>query len=170
MYDKDNKEYFALPIDVVKERGIQIEKGVENGLNGDLEIDVEIEGKPVKFLAIPFDTVKRRHIEIPEIEIVDHDIPIGLKGDYITKQFTKVTWKKVTDEFTKKYDIKGHIVIAGCKPSETVKTGDEEGKDKDGEEKFQHQKLQCTEKEIFSVLHPMEEFLEDHIGDIEEMR
>jgi hypothetical protein len=131
MYGKNNKEYFAIPVDVAEEKGIQQRADL-----GDLEIKVDIEGQDTKFLAV------------------------GLHGEYITKQFAKVTWKKpAVDSYTKKYEVKGHIVIAGCKHSETSKMFDEaEGKEK----------LQCTEKEIFSVLHPIEEFLNEHIGDIEQ--
>lgn len=155
MYDKNNKEYFAIPVEVVNEKGIQIRPDL-----GDTEVTVDIEGQDTKFLAIPFETVLERGIEIPEWEIVDYDIPVGLDGEYITKQFTKLTWKKpAVDSYTKKYEVKGHIVIAGCKHSEAVKTVDDEGKDK----------LQCTEKEIYSVLHPMDEFLNEHIGDIDKI-
>jgi hypothetical protein len=155
MYGKNNKEYFAIPVDVAEEKGIQQRADL-----GDLEIKVDIEGQDTKFLAIPFETVISRGIEVPEWELVDYDIPVGLHGEYITKQFAKVTWKKpAVDSYTKKYEVKGHIVIAGCKHSETSKMFDEaEGKEK----------LQCTEKEIFSVLHPIEEFLNEHIGDIEQ--
>lgn len=162
MYDKDNKEYFAIPVDIAEEKGIQKQKE-------DLEITVEIEGKDVKFLAIPFETVEKRHIEIPEVEMIDYDIPIGLSGDHITKQFTKVTWKKVTDEFIKKYEIKGHIVIAGCKHPETLIDIDKIDKSINGPGSDGN-KLHCTEKEIFAVLHPMDEFLDEHFGDIETVK
>lgn len=153
MYDKDNREYFALPVEIADERGIQ-------RTISDIEVTVKIDGQDVKFLAIPFDTVAERDIDIPEIEMVEHDIPIGLAGsDFITKNFVKLIWKKPTDEFTKKYEVQGHIVVAGCKHSETIKV-DEEGTEK----------LKCTEKEIFSVLHPADEFLNQHIMDIEEIK
>lgn len=151
MYNKDNKEYFAIPVDVAEEKGIQRQPV-------DLEVTVDIEGQDTQFLAIPFETVIERGIEIPKWELVDYDIPVGIGGDYITKQFAKVTWKDPTDEYTKKYEVKEHIVIAGCKHSEASKIFDElEGKER----------LQCTEKEIFSVLHPVDEFLNEHIGDID---
>lgn len=154
MYDQNGKEYFAIPIEVVEEKDIK-------RLPVDLEVTVDIDGQPVKFLAIPFETVAERGIEVPEIEIVDHDIPLGIKGDYITKQFTKVKWNKITDDsYTKKYDLRDHIVIAGCKRSDALKN-------KKFDELEGKEKLHCTEKEIFSVLHPMDEFLNEHFGEIE---
>ncbi len=157
MYDKDNKEYFAIPVEVAEERGIQ-------RTESDIEVIVKIDDQDVKFLAIPFETASKRGIEIPEIEIVDHDIPIGLLGkDFITKQFVKVKWHKLNDDYTKKYDIREHIVVAGCKLSDALKNKvfDElEGKEQ----------LKCTEKEVFSVLHPIDEFLNQHIMEIESER
>lgn len=153
MYDKDNKEYFAIPVEVAEERGIQ-------RIESDIEVIVKIDDQDVKFLAIPFETASKRGIEIPEIEIVDHDIPIGLLGkDFITKQFVKLKWKKIDpDSYTKKYDIREHIVVAGCKLSDTLKEFDESEK---------KEKLKCTEKEIFDVLHPIDEFLNQHFMEIE---
>lgn len=151
MYDENDEEYFALPIDVAEERGIQIRKDL-----GDLEVIVNRDGRDIKFLAIPFKTVETRNIDIPEFETVDHDVLVG--NDVIVKQFLKVTWQKVIDEIVKKYDLRGHIVIAGCKPSEMVK---ELGfDDLLGQEK---EILRCSGKLIFVVFHPIDEFLEGHI-------
>lgn len=151
MYDENGEEYFALPIDVALERGIQIRKDL-----GDLEIIVNRDGRDIIFLAIPFRTVEVRNIEIPEIEMVDHDVLVGT--DVIVKQFMKVKWQKVIDEIVKKYDLRGHIIIAGCKPSEMVKEltfDDLIGKEKEV--------LRCSDKGIFTALHPMDEFLGLHI-------
>jgi hypothetical protein len=159
MYDKDNKEYFAIPVEVAEERGIQ-------RAESDIEVVVKVDDQDVKFLAIPFETARVRGIEIPEIDIVDHDIPIGLLGkDFITKQFVKVKWHKLNDklndEYTKKYDIREHIVVAGCKHSDALKN-------KEFDELEGKEKLHCTEKEVFSVLHPIDEFLNQHIMEIEQ--
>lgn len=150
MYDEKGEEYFALPIEIAKERGIQIRRDL-----GDLEIVVNRDDRDIIFLAIPFRTVKERNIEIPEIEIVDHDVLVG--QDIISKQFMKLTWQKIIDEVVKKYDLRGHVVVAGCKPSEMVK---ELEFDLLGKEK---EILRCSDKGIFTILHPMEEFLEKHI-------
>lgn len=155
---EEEEEFFALPVEVAEERGIEIRDDL-----GDILLDIRRDGRDIKFVAIPFETVQDRGIEseIPEIQMVEHEISTK-DGSSIVKQFMKVTWQKVTDEFAvKKYDVRGHIFIAGCRPSEMVKEmgiDDLTGKEKEI--------LRCSEKGIFSVLHPIDEFLESHIEEL----
>lgn len=166
LYDKNNEEFFAIPVDVANEKGIQHRPDL-----GDFEIDINRDGQDIKFLAIPMKTIsdKTRSRElglgdgtdiIPEIEMVDHETVLS-DGSSIVRQFMKVVWLKVTDEFVKKYDVRGHIFVAGCKPSEIIK--EKEFDDLEGKEK---EVLHCSEKGIFVVLHPIDEFLEKHIVDL----
>lgn len=167
IYDnaKDDEEYFALPVEVIEERGIQIREDL-----GDLLIDIKRDGRDIKFLAIPFKSIEkygRKDVEesVPEIEMVDHEIVLS-DGSHLVKQFMKVTWQKITREDSEKYhikeyDIRGHIFSAGCEYSDVIK--ELEFDDLLGKEK---EVLKCTEKDIYVVLHPINEFLEQHIVEL----
>lgn len=166
LYDKNNKEYFSIPVDIAKEKGIEYRPDL-----GDLEIVINRDGQDIKFLAIPMETMSEssssRGLEsdiIPEIEMVDHESILS-DGPTIVRQFMKVTWLKITDEFTKEYDVRGHIFIAGCKPFDMVK--EKEFNHLEGEEK---DVLRCSEKGIFVVLHPIDEFLDKHIIELESLK
>lgn len=160
LYDKNDEEYFAIPVEVANEKGIEHRYDL-----GDLEIVINRDGQDIKFLAIPMKTISERGLEseIPEIEMVDHDSILS-DGSIIVRQFMKVGTSKITDEFVKKYDVRGHIFIAGCKPSEMVK---EKEFDYFGKEK---EVLRCSEKGIFTVFHPIDEFLEKHIVELESIK
>lgn len=160
LYDKNNEEYFSIPVDVAKEKGIEYRPDL-----GDLEIVINRDEQDFKFLAIPMKTISERGLEsiIPEIEVVDHESILS-DGSTIVRQFVKVVWTKITDEIVKKYDVKGHIFIAGCKSSEMVK---EKEFDYFGKE---NEVLRCSDKGIFVVLHPIDEVLEKHIVELESIK
>lgn len=164
LYDKNDDEYFALPVDVAKDKGI-----IHRPDLGDFEIVIVRDGSDIKFRAMPMKTMDSRGPEfraediIPESEMVDHEVMLS-DGSTIVKQFMKLKWVPTTDEFLKKYDVKGHIFVAGCKPSELVK---EKEVDLEGKET---EVLKCSEKGIFSVLHPIDEYLEKHIAELESLR
>lgn len=155
VYDKNDKEYFAMPIEVMDEDGIKKQKG-------DIEFVVNRDGQDIKFLAVPFESVGIRGIAIPETDTVYHDVKIGEKcDDVIAKQFTKLTWQKLDGKHFKKYDVRGHIFIAGCEPSDTHKEFDElEGKEV----------LKCKDKTVYSILHPIDEFIDLHILELEQIK
>jgi hypothetical protein len=160
LYDKNNKEYFSIPFEVAEGKGIQYRPDL-----GDLEIVINRDSQDIKFLAIPMSTIEERGLqsEIPEIEMVDHETNLS-DGTAIVRQFMKIVWLKISDESTKKYDVRGHIFIAGCKPSDMIK---EKELDLEGKEK---EVLHCSEKGIFVVLHPIDEFLEKHIVELENIK
>lgn len=62
------------------------------------------------------------------------------KGDWI-----EVKWKDTVHEGVKSYDVAGHIVYAGCDES----------------------KLECDIKNIYSVMHPKDEWMNYHIIDMD---
>lgn len=164
LYDKNDVEYFSIPVEIAKEKGIEHRPDL-----GDFEIAINRDGQDIKFLAIPMKTISEssRGLEsdiVPEIEIVDHESILS-DDSSIVRQFMKVVWLKVTDEFVKKYDVRGHVFIAGCKPSDIVK--EKEFDHLEGKEK---EVLQCSEKGIFAVLHPMDEVLEKHIVELESLK
>ncbi len=179
MYDENDKEYYSLPVQTIRAQNIRIRPDL-----GDVEVTLKREGRDIKFIAMPFETLKERGIEVPQSEMVDHEVPLS-DGTYITKPFMKLTWQKILNfcgltgsnsigsstgsdstgsdcYHIRKYDVKGHIVSAGCHLSETIKEKkfDEiEGKEKEV--------LRCAnDKDIYVALHPIDEFLESHIEEI----
>jgi hypothetical protein len=156
-YDKNDEEYFGIPIEVAKEKGILYRPDL-----GDIQIVVNRDGQDINFLAIPMNTIRGLESDIiPEIEMVDHESILS-DGSTIVRQFMKVKWAPITDETVKKYDVRGHIFVAGCKPSDMIK--DKEFDHLDGKEK---EVLRCSEKGIFTVFHPIDDFLEKHIDELE---
>lgn len=108
------------------------------------------EGKGTEYLAMPIDVIRNGDISVPDI---DYEETEGIDG--IIRQYIKITWMKVKDvDIVKKYDIVGHIVTAGCLPEEA-------SKEEDGQ-------LVCTEKMIYSVLHPAEEWVNEHVIELKQ--
>lgn len=153
VYDKYDKEYYAMPLSILDQSGVKKQKG-------DIEFPLELDGNIVKFLAVPFTEVGNRGIPVPDIEAIYHDVSVG--NDIISKQFMELTWQNLDGKHYKKYDIKNHLILAGCEASETSKQFDElEGKEV----------LVCTnKKEIYKALHPIDEFLEKHILELESIK
>jgi len=103
------------------------------------------DGKGIEYLAMPIEAIKGGDMPVPDIEYEETE---GFDG--IVRGYIAVKWQKIKDgAIVKKYDVVGHIVTAGCQPEE-ASTGE------DG-------KLVCDEKNIYVVLHPVEEFVERHI-------
>lgn len=103
------------------------------------------DGLGIEYLAMPIEVIKDGDIRVPEI---DHEEAQGFDG--ITRDYIKVKWQETKDDMVmKKYDVVGHIVFAGCEPSDT-------SKEKDGT-------LVCNDKSIFVVLHPAEEWMTKHV-------
>ncbi len=105
-------------------------------------------GKEIEYLAMPIQTIEGGDMSVPDIEYVETE---GFDG--ITRGYISVTWKKVEKgDIVKKYDVVGHIVTAGCQPEDASK----------GEDGM----LVCDEKNIYVVLHPIEEWIDRHIIDL----
>lgn len=64
------------------------------------------------------------------------------------EEYMSVLWKDPENAYTKKYIVNGHIVIAGC---EATINGKE---------------IKCRDKELYVVLHPIDEWINYHIIEI----
>ena len=103
------------------------------------------DGKSIEYLAMPIDVIRDGDMPVPDIDFEETE---GLDG--VIRGYISVKWQKIIDKMImKKYDVAGHIVFAGC-PS------DETSAEADGT-------LVCTDKSIYTVLHPVEEWMERHI-------
>ncbi len=103
------------------------------------------DSQDIEYLAMPLEVIEDGEISVPDIDVLDTE---GLDG--IIRHYVAVTWKEVTpDLHVKKYDVVGHVVTAGCEISEA-------SKGEDGH-------LQCDSKDIYVVLHPLEEWIDKHI-------
>lgn len=106
------------------------------------------DGKGIEYLAMPIEAIKDGDMPIPDI---DYEETEGLDG--ITRGYISVTWQKVKDgDVVKKYDVVSHVVTAGCQSEYALKG--EDGK------------LACDEKNIYVVLHPVTEWVEQHIVEL----
>lgn len=154
-YDKYNNEWYGLPAIILERMGITKQKG-------DIEFILERDGVNVNFIAVPFSEVGTRGIPVPENDIVYHDVKIG--NDIVSKQFTKLTWQKPDGKHFKKYEVRDHYAVAGCEPSETYRESeyDNEGKEKEV--------LKCVNKDVFEVLHPIDEFINMHVLELEKLK
>ncbi len=102
----------------------------------------------IEYLAMPLEVIEGGDMPVPDIEVQNTE---GL--DDIVRQYVAVKWKDITpDLHIKKYDVVGHVVFAGCEVSETLK-GEDGG-------------LKCDAKSIYMVLHPFEEWIENHMIEI----
>jgi hypothetical protein len=96
------------------------------------------EGSDVEYFSLPFQVISDEmegEPFVPEMEVVKTESLTGIIGTYM-----KVTWKKAPS-WAKKYDITGHIVLAGC-PEDARK---------------------CDVKSIFEVYHPIDEWIQEHV-------
>lgn len=163
IYDSGGKEYFALPVEIAEDIGIRTQKEL-----GDLEVTINRDEQDIKFLAIPFKDIAERGVDIPDIEIIDNE------SDGVIKQFMKVTIIKVgKGTYTKKYDVRGHIFVAGCEFSETIKSSDkseaqstERSEVERAPDESRGEAPKCADKLVYEILHPIDEFIEKHIVDL----
>lgn len=100
----------------------------------------ERDGKEIQFLGMPLDVIGEGNgfDNLPDTEVVETESLTGIIGQYM-----KVTWQD-PPESAKKYDVVGHIVVAGC-PEED---------------------LQCDTKNIYVVYHPISEWIDEHIVEL----
>ncbi len=106
------------------------------------------DGRAIEYIAMPIEVIKDGDMPVPDI---DYEETEGFDG--VTRGYIAVKWQKENGNFMKKYDVVGHIVRAGCQLSETSES-------EDGQ-------LQCTDKSIYTVLHPAEEWVEQHVIELE---
>lgn len=100
----------------------------------------------IEYIAIPTEIFEdMQNIDQPEFEEVEEK---GFDGHF--HKYIAVMWKDPKEATTKKYEINDHIVIAGCDFPRTNKG-----------------KLKCYDKEIYVVLHPIDEWTEHHIVSIQ---
>ena len=106
------------------------------------------DAKEVEYLAMPLEVIENGEMSVPDIDVQEAEGLDGIMRDYVV-----VRWQDITPNMhTKKYDVKGHVVTAGCELSEAIK-------EEDGH-------LQCDSKSIYTVLHPLEEWMEQHVIEI----
>lgn len=95
------------------------------------------DGDKVKYWSMPEDELDRE-FEIPKIQEVIHK----------NEKYMAVLWHDPGDADLKPYEINEHIVYAGCNFDDKIRKGG---------------KLVCKEKELFLVLHPINEWYSYHI-------
>lgn len=97
------------------------------------------DGKDTEYLSMPLEVIGDSGFDnIPDMEVVETESLTGIIGSYM-----KITWQEPPST-AKKYDVQGHIVVAGC-PEEA---------------------LQCDAKSIFVVYHPISEWIDGHIVEL----
>jgi len=108
------------------------------------------EGRNIDYLAIPNESIDSYggDIPIPRMDVVDHE-----DSDKTVRKYVAVIWKDHEGDDVKTYDSNGHVVVAGCKKSDITEI---EGK------------LQCSQKSLYRVLHPISEWSKHHIVEITE--
>jgi len=152
IYDADGKEYFAIPAEIGRDIGMIKQENL-----GDIEVTINRDDQDIKFLAIPCADIIERGIDIPDIEMVDHEY------SGVIKQFMKVTWMRAgSGTYTKEYEVREHIFIAGCEFSDTIKRSEFDANSSDKE----NETLKCVDKSVYAILHPIDEFVDKHIVEL----
>lgn len=103
----------------------------------------ERDGKEIEYFAMPIETIQDGSggfddSSLPDMEVVEAESLTGIIGTYM-----KVVWKE-PHSGTSKYDVHGHVVVAGC-PEDA---------------------LECDAKNIYVVYHPIEEWIDHHIVEL----
>jgi hypothetical protein len=98
-------------------------------------------GSSDTYISIPLEVTDGVEVPIPDMEVVDE---IGF--DNIKQKYMKVKWQELIPTWAKRYNVNEHIVIAGCQESE----------------------LSCGSKSIFAVFHPISEWNEIHMIELNE--
>lgn len=181
---EDKLECLAIPVQVIEEMGGDIQKALmidsrivrvfdERGIEGSKigGDSHKTDHHEIEYLLIPFEIIdsekgmkalEEAGIKIPDMELMDHEMigsTTGIIGTYMG-----VIWKEpAKDEMTgklidhlKPYDVRGHIVYTGCDISLVHKEMDRFGKEI----------LQCSEKGIYIVLHPLDEWTSHHMVEL----
>jgi hypothetical protein len=101
------------------------------------------DGDNVEYTAMPTDLIEGGDIPAPTI------VPIKTEGlDGILRDYIAVQWQQLAHQNIKGYDVIGHVVYAGCEPSEI---------------KIVNGEVKCDSKKIYIVLHPAEEWIDHHM-------
>ena len=101
-------------------------------------------GDSISYISIPEEVFEDEGgIDNPEFEEIAEEGFDGEMHDYMA-----VIWKNPEDAITKKYDVNEHIVISGCDASTDGK------------------KMKCKKKELYVVLHQIQEWIDNHIIEI----
>lgn len=89
----------------------------------------------IEHISIPLSVIDNEMGGQAILPIIEEDIEID------GRKYTAVLWRELDHDNVKTYDVRDHIVIAGCEKEE----------------------LQCDAKSIYSVFHPSEEWRKVHI-------
>jgi len=95
-------------------------------------------GKDIEYTAIPSQILKDMDGEIVN-PIIEYREEEDLDG--ILREYMEVRWKDIDHNDINRYDVSGHIMYAGCPKDE----------------------LKCDSKGVYTVLHPIDEWIKDHI-------
>lgn len=96
------------------------------------------------YISMPLEVIADGiEIPIPDMEVLDE---IGF--DNIKRKYMKVKWQNNIPSNAKRYNINDHLVMAGCAEDQ----------------------LSCDTKSIFSVSHPLDEWNEYHMIDLNETK
>lgn len=101
------------------------------------------DGTDRDFISIPLEILNGiNEIPIPYMEVVD-------EKDFDDKMATymKIEWQKISKD-AKRYNVNDHIVLAGCSEDQ----------------------LSCDTKSIFAVYHPIDEWNEYHMLEIDKTK
>lgn len=102
------------------------------------------DGDNISYISIPDEVLEEEGgVDYPEFEEVKEEGFDGKMHDYMA-----VIWKDSKNAITKKYDVNEHIVVAGCDARSDGK------------------KMKCKKKELYMVLHPIDEWISYHIVSI----
>lgn len=114
-------------------------------------------GDSIEYLAIPHEVIDEmgKKINIPSIEVIKEEGFDGVKRDYV-----KVGWADSSGAMTKRYDINNHIMVIGCDSPKCKISG------KSGSKHKNRSECKCDEKEVYAVLHPLDEWRSHHIVEI----
>lgn len=127
------------------------------------------ENDPIEYLAFPQEVIDELGVDenghgkfkIPKIRKVREKDLEGIDRDWV-----KIIWADSSFAKTKKYEVNDHLVVAGCDMPVECRFGNN-GNNGKGKGKGSHKcKIKCEEKEVYEVLHPLDEWHSHHIVEI----
>lgn len=124
------------------------------------------EKDPIEYLAIPQEVIDDlgdidKKIRIPKIKMVRD---FGLDG--VERDYVKVIWADTNGAITKKYDVNDHVVVVGCDMPKACRISKDGHRTSESGKSGHKCKIKCEEKEVYEVLHPLDEWHSHHIVEI----
>lgn len=122
----------------------------------------------IEYLAIPQEVIDEmdKKINIPSIDVVKEEGFDGIIHDYV-----KIVWADSSGAMTKRYDVNNHIMVVGCdSPKCKVSISKTKKSSSSSKDKYKDKGCKCEEKEVYAVLHPLDEWRSHHIVEINSNR